>query len=68
MDPATHKRFLQYRDAYGYFGAETRKPVLSPEAFTQADAEQRTLEARGDARDDEEQARYVELCKLLFRD
>jgi hypothetical protein len=68
MDPATHKRYLDYRESYVYFGAETRRPILSAEAFAIADAEQRELEGRGDARDDEEQARYEELRKLLFRD
>lgn len=69
MDPATHKRFLEYRDRYVYFGAETRLPVLTADEFTAADAEQRALDAMGEeGRDDEEEARYRELSRLLFRD
>ena len=68
MDPIQHKRFLEYRERYVYFGAETRRPVLTPEAFVAADDEQRALARRGDARDDDEEARFVELSKLLFRD
>ena len=33
-----------------------------------ADEEQRVLEAKGESRDDEEEARWAELSKLLFRD
>lgn len=66
MDPATHQRFLEYRDRHGYFGSS--KPVLTREQFLAADAEQRALDAKGDARDDEEEARWTELSELLFRD
>lgn len=66
MDPETHKRFLEYRDRYAYFGAT--KPMLTREQFVAADAEQRELDAKGEARDDEEEARWDELSKLLFRD
>ncbi len=69
MDQSTHKRFLEYRERFIYFGAETRRPVLTADEFTAADAEQRTLAAMGEeARDDEEEARFVELSKQLFRD
>ncbi len=69
MDSATHKRFLEYRERYVYFGAESRRPVLTGDEFAAADAEQRTLEAMGEeSRDDEEEARFRELSKLLFRD
>jgi hypothetical protein len=68
MDPATHKRFLEYRERFVYFGKEAKKDILDPEAFTAADAEHRQLAAKGDARDDEEEARFVELSKRLFRD
>jgi len=69
MDPITHKRFLEYRERYGYFGAETKQPILSAEQFIEADAEQRVLEGQGeDGRDEEEEARFVELSKRLFRD
>lgn len=66
VDPETHRRFLDYRDRHGYFGAT--KPILTREQFVAADAEQRALEAKGEARDDEEEARWVELSLLLFRD
>ena len=68
MDPGLHKRFLDYRDSYVYFGKETGRPALTVDEFTTADAEQRALAARGDGRDDEEEARFVELCRILFRD
>ena len=67
MDQAVHKRFLDYRERYQYFGG--RKGVLlDAAAFEAADAEHRALDAKGDARDDEESARFEELAKLLFRD
>jgi hypothetical protein len=67
LDPETHKRYLDYRDRHEYFGATT--PILTREQFLPVDAEQRTLEAKGeDGRDDEEEARYAELSTLLFRD
>jgi hypothetical protein len=69
MTPTTHKRFLEYRERYVYFGAETRRPVLTSDEFDAADTEQRSLASMGEeARDDEEEARFVELSKLLFRD
>jgi hypothetical protein len=69
MDQSTHKRFLEYRERYIYFGAETGRPVLSADEFTAADAHQRTLAAMGEeGRDDEEEARFVELSRMLFRD
>jgi hypothetical protein len=67
VDPETHKRYLDYRTRHGYFGEAT--PILGRDDFVAADAEQRTLEAKGeDGRDDEEEARWQELNKLLFRD
>ncbi len=66
MDPETHKRFLDYRDRHSYFGGTG--PLLTREQFLAADAEQRELEAKGERRDDEEEARWAELSKLLFRD
>lgn len=67
MDPTTHKRYLEYRERHVYFGAT--KPQLGRDAFLAADAEQRALEAKGeDGRTDEEEQRFVELCKVLFRD
>jgi hypothetical protein len=66
VDPETHKRFLDYRDRHSYFGATT--PMLTRDQFIAADGEQRELEAKGELRDDDEEARWAELSKLLFRD
>ncbi len=68
MDPTQHKRFLEYRERHVYFGAETKRPPLDATAFAAADDEHRALAARGEARDDEEEARFAELSKALFRD
>lgn len=67
VDRETHSRYLEYRDRHGYFG-RGNTAMLTREQFIALDAEHRALEAKGDARDDEEEARWVELCKLLFRD
>jgi len=67
MDPEVHKRYLSYRAAFAYF-AQKGQQQLDAAAFTAADAEQRVLEAAGAARSDEEEARFVELTLLLFRD
>jgi hypothetical protein len=67
MDPIVHKRFLDYRDRYSYFGRKGMTQ-LDAQAFAAADAEHRVLAAKGDARDDEESARFAELSKILFRD
>ncbi len=66
MDPTTHKRFLDYRERHAYFGASHKQ--LSADEFTAADAEQRALDEKGDARSDEEEVRFAELSALLFRD
>ena len=66
IDPTTHKRFLDYRQRHSYFGKASA--MLTQEEFIAADAEQRALDARGDARTDEEEERFVDLCALLFRD
>ena len=68
MDPKVHKRFLDYRERYTYFSQGGKLVQLGPDDFVAADAEQRDLEAKGDARDDEEEQRFAELTKLLFRD
>jgi hypothetical protein len=65
MDPLQHKRFLDYRERHQYFGAGKRK--LAAEEFIKLDEEQRALEQK-DPRTDEEEARFAELCALLFRD
>ncbi|HSQ66314.1 MAG TPA: hypothetical protein VLM85_23990 [Polyangiaceae bacterium] len=67
MDPEVHKRYLSYRETFAYFAQKGQQP-LDAAAFTAADAEQRALEAAGAARSDEEEARFVELTILLFRD
>lgn len=67
MDPEVHKRYLTYRETFTYFAQKGLQP-LDAAGFTAADAEQRTLEAAGAARSDEEEARYVELTLLLLRD
>jgi hypothetical protein len=69
MDPRVHRRFLDYRDLHEAFGSTAAGPALLYDAFAAADAEQAALEARGEeSRTDEEEARYVELTKLLHRD
>lgn len=67
MDPAAHKRFLDYRERYKYFGK--RIPLLSMAEFESLDKEQRALHAKGEeGRDDEEEQRYAELSRLLLCD
>ena len=67
MDRATHARFLDYREKFTYFG---RGAMVQMDAatFEAADREQRDLAARGETRDDEEEARFEELTSLLLRD
>jgi hypothetical protein len=67
MDPATHKRFLDYRERHKYFGK--RQKLLSMPEFETLDKEHRALDAKGeDGRDDEEEQRHAELSRLLLRD
>ncbi len=67
MDPTQHRRFLDYQEMHAYFGKKTRK--LSMAEFATADEEFRALDAKGEAkRDDEEEARFAELAALLLRD
>ena len=67
MDAATHKRFLDYRERHGYFGKQRK--LLSMAEFEPLDKEHRALDAKGEqGRDDEEQARFDELSRLLLRD
>lgn len=66
-DPAAHKRYLEYRDKHTYFGAQI--PKLTMAEFEALEAEYIVLDAKGeDARDDEEEERYAEVAKLIFRD
>jgi hypothetical protein len=57
---------LDYRDMHAYFGRQTKK--LDAAEFAAADDEHRALAAKGEARDDEEEARFAELSTLLLRD
>ena len=67
VDPATHRRYLEYRERHQYFGDNA--PALGREEFLAADAEHLPLDQKGeDARDDDEEARWQELSKLLLRD
>ena len=67
MDPATHKRFLDYRERHKYFGK--RLQLLSMAEFEPLDKEHRTLFATGEeSRDDEAEQRFQELSRLLLRD
>ena len=66
MDRATHQRFLEYRERHEYFGG--KNPILSNVEFVAADAEYNALDAKGEGREDEEEVRYAELAKILFRD
>jgi hypothetical protein len=68
MDPQVHKRYLDYRERYIYFAKGLKAPQLSADEFAAADAEHRALETKGEARDDEEEARFAEVARLLFRD
>ncbi len=73
-DARIHKRYLDYRDRHEYFGkthgpgGPTQIRLVAYEEFARLDAEHAALEAKGEQRDDEEEARYVELSALLFRD
>ncbi len=66
MDPKTHKRYLDYRDRHGYFGA--RLKLLGMDEFAKLDAEHAALAAREGQRDDDEEARFEELSKVLLLD
>jgi hypothetical protein len=68
MDGLVHKRFLDYRERHIYFAKESSTPCLTYEDFVLVDAEERCLDAKEDARDDDEEARFVALRRLLFRD
>ncbi len=66
MDRETHQRYLDYRERHGYFGAQTK--MLTMAEFEPLDREHGELAAREGRRDDEEEARFEELAKLLLRD
>lgn len=66
-DPKVHKRYLDYQERHAYFGKQ-QKPLTMAE-FIPLDAEHGALDAKGeDGRDDEEEARFQEVCKALYRD
>ena len=66
-DRQAHKRYLEYRDRHGYFGKAEK--LLTLEDYIPLEKELAELEAKGeDGRDDEEQVRFAELAKALFRD
>jgi hypothetical protein len=67
VDPALHKRYLAYRELFAHF-ATARAHALTADEFAHADAEHRALEAKGDLRTDEEEARFAKLTVLLHRD
>jgi hypothetical protein len=66
MDQVVHKRYLDYRDRFAYFGK--RRVMLTMAEFAEADAAHRALASKGEARDEEEETRFVELSALLLRD
>ena len=67
MDQATHKRYLDYRDRFDYFGRKMKQLTMAE--YEAAEKELADLTARGEtAWDDEEEARYHELLKILFKD
>jgi hypothetical protein len=64
MDRTLHKRYLDYRETFVYFG---RKMVmLNADEFARADEELRTLDAKRE-RDEREELRKTELDHILFR-
>jgi hypothetical protein len=66
MDRTLHKRFLDYRERYEYFGR--KMPLLSAADFTRLDAELAALTALGEDRDDEDEERHAALLHVLLRD
>ena len=66
-DPQAHKRYLEYRDRHSYFGRAEK--ILKLADYVPLEKELADLEAKGEElRDDEEEARYTELARMLFRD
>lgn len=65
VDRETHRRYLDYRESYGYFARG--EACLTLDEFAPLDAELRALVAK-DALEDEEEARRAVLEKLLYRD
>lgn len=68
MDRETHRRFLQYREAFPYWNAPSAK-MLSREEFITLDAELVALEARGrDSWSGDDARRAGALKRRLLRD
>jgi hypothetical protein len=66
-DRQAHKRYLEYRERHAYFGKSEK--LLTLAEYLPAEAELVELEAKGeDGRDDEEEVRFAELARVLFRD
>lgn len=65
-DQRAHKRYLEYRERHGYFGKSER--LLSLAEYGLLEPELTALDAKGDRRDDDEEARFEELARMLFRD
>jgi hypothetical protein len=66
MDPKVHKRYLDYRDRHVYFGR--KKAMMSGVDFEPLDAEYQVLLQKGESRDDEEDARFADVCSKLHLD
>jgi hypothetical protein len=66
MDPNIHKRYLDYRELFIYFGRKIT--ILNAEEFEQADAEYHVLEVKRTRWTPEEEARFRQLARYLFRD
>jgi hypothetical protein len=66
-DPAVHTRYLDYRERHVYFGRLEK--LLTMAEFVPLDAEHGALEKKGEkGRDDEDEARFEEVARILFRD
>jgi hypothetical protein len=64
MDRDLHKRYLDYRETFIYFG---RKMVrMSAEEFARAEEELEALDAKRE-RDEREELRKTELEQILFK-
>jgi hypothetical protein len=66
VDPASHKRYLDYRERHAYFGR--RLALMTMAEFVAAEKEYQELAARAAERDDDDEARFALLERLLLRD
>ncbi len=67
IDRHAHKRYLEYRDRHSYFGKVER--LLTLAEYIPLEIELSELELKGeDRRDDEEEARFAIVARILFRD